>query len=234
MSRQKLVHQNKERDGVAHGVSPPEHGAVDAVDEDFHKVVGAGQVLEQVALRYQVLVSDHSTLLITSESWQDVVENVLLVAKVEEHCDEEIVIPLKTTPESTKCEGFLLHEADYTDTLEAVEKDAGQVDNNTHGARWVTVDKNTLGQSPDHLYLTHQQDQQYLGRREQLWLWCRDSNITQKTRDFLRELICNEYWIHYHSQQSCVYQETNAVEMPEPSFGDLEVVWSQFKTLRVS
>lgn len=61
MSCQKLVHQHKEPDGVAHGMSPPEHGAVDTVDEDFHEEVGAGRVLEQVPLRNQVLVSDHST-----------------------------------------------------------------------------------------------------------------------------------------------------------------------------
>lgn len=61
MSCQKLVDQHKEPNGVAHGVSPPKHGAVDTVDEDFHEKVGAGRVLEQVPLRYQVLVSDHST-----------------------------------------------------------------------------------------------------------------------------------------------------------------------------
>lgn len=88
MSCQKLVDQHKEPNGVAHGVSPPKHGAVDTVDEDFHEKVGAGRVLEQVPLRYQVLVSDHSTLPITPETGQDVVENVLFVAKVEEHGDE--------------------------------------------------------------------------------------------------------------------------------------------------
>lgn len=61
MSGQKLVHQHKEPDGVTHGVSPPEHGTVDAVDEDLHEEVGTGRVLEQVPLWYQVLVGDHST-----------------------------------------------------------------------------------------------------------------------------------------------------------------------------
>lgn len=68
----------------------------------------------------------------------------------------------------TKCESFLLHEADNTDSLEAVEKDPGQIDNDTHGASRVAVDKNTLGQSSNHLYFTHQQNRQDLGRREQL------------------------------------------------------------------
>lgn len=61
MSGQKLVHQHKEPEGVTHGVSPPEHGTVDAVDEDLHEEVGTGRVLEQVPLWYQVLVGDHST-----------------------------------------------------------------------------------------------------------------------------------------------------------------------------
>lgn len=168
MSGQKLVHQHKEPDGVTHGVSPPEHGTVDAVDEDLHEEVGTGRVLEQVPLWYQVLVGDHSTLLITPETGQNVVENMLLVAKVEEHGDEQVVVPLEITPDSTKCESFLLHEADNTDSLEAVEKDPGQIDNDTHGASRVAVDKNTLGQSSNHLYFTHQQNSQDLGRREQL------------------------------------------------------------------
>lgn len=40
-------------------------------------------------------------MLITPETGQNVVENMLLVAKVEEHGDEQVVVPLEITPDST-------------------------------------------------------------------------------------------------------------------------------------
>lgn len=52
---------------------------------------------------------------------------------------------------------------------------------------------------------------------EYTWLWCWDSNVSQKKRNFFREFVCNEYRIHHHSQQGRVYKKATAVEMPEPS-----------------
>lgn len=52
---------------------------------------------------------------------------------------------------------------------------------------------------------------------EYTWLWCWDSNVSQKMRNFFREFVRNEYRIHHHSQQGSVYKKATAVEMPEPS-----------------
>lgn len=52
---------------------------------------------------------------------------------------------------------------------------------------------------------------------EYTWLWCWDSNVSQKKRNFFREFVRNEYRIHHHSQQGRVYKKATAVEMPEPS-----------------
>ena len=59
MTSDQLVHQDKECDGVTHGLSPPEHGTIDDVDQDLHEEVGTGRVLEQVPLGEEVSVSDH-------------------------------------------------------------------------------------------------------------------------------------------------------------------------------
>ena len=59
MTGDQLVHQDKERDGVTHRVSPPEHGTIDDIDQNLHEEVGTGRVLEQVPLGEEVSVSDH-------------------------------------------------------------------------------------------------------------------------------------------------------------------------------
>lgn len=48
-------------------------------------------------------------MLITPETGQNVVENMLLVAKVEEHGDEQVVVPLEITPDST-CNKTVINE----------------------------------------------------------------------------------------------------------------------------